>query len=321
MQQNRFSVLTGHLNDYPLPDLVGILRHQQKTGRLLIEYPKSPASLFFKDGELVDAQFEQLSGLQAICVAFAQPASSFNFNPLIRPYRRSIDSTLQHAVSEFLGCWDASAIEVEKQVSEIPRGTPPTVAALPAAYEVSYPPQLSEARTLLALPPARTRSRFTAPALAMAAAGVLMLGLSALINANRSVVTSASSVTSNASTATQAPSQEASAPQVDKPVHLADSRQTRSIRTTTRDSASTKDKLTTNSVAEVKPAEETESKAKESTAVRVVLQVENGRVTQASIGNPKPGMEAYEALALRIARQRRFPAATSSKQTVMIKVD
>ena len=318
MQQNRFSVLTGHLNDYPLPDLVGILRHQQKTGRLLIEYPKSPASLFFKDGELVDAQFEQLSGLQAICVAFAQPASSFNFNPLIKPYRRSIDSSLQHAVSEFLGCWDASAIEVEKQVSEIPRGTPPTVAALPAAYEVSYPPQVSEARTLLALPPARTRSRFTAPALAMAAAGVLMLGLSALINANRSVVTSASSVTSNASTATQAPSQEASAPQVDKPVHLADSRQTRSIRTTTRDS---KNKSMTSPSAEVKSVEDTDGKAKDSTAVRVVLQVENGRVTQASIGNPKPGMEAYEALALRIARQRRFPAATSSKQTVMIKVD
>ena len=320
MQQNRFSVLTGHLNDYPLPDLVGILRHQQKTGRLLIEYPKSPASLFFKDGELVDAQFEQLSGLQAICVAFAQPASSFNFNPLIKPYRRSIDSSLQHAVSEFLGCWDASAIEVEKQVSEISRGTPPTVAALPAAYSVSYPPQLSEARTLLALPPARTRSRFTAPALAMAAAGVLMLGLSALINANRSVVTSASSVTSNGSTTTQAGSQETSAPQVDKPAHLADSRQTRSVRTSLRDSTSTKDKSTT-SPAEAKSVEETDGKAKDSTAVRVVLQVENGRVTQASIGNPKPGMEAYEALALRIARQRRFPTATSSKQTVMVKVD
>jgi hypothetical protein len=55
--------------------------------------------------------------------------------------------------------------------------------------------------------------------------------------------------------------------------------------------------------------------------VRVILQVENGRVTQASIGNHKPGMEAYEALALRIARQRRYPAAASGQQTVMIKVD
>ena len=39
MQQNRFVVLTGHLSSYPLSDLVGILRHQRKSGRLTIEYP------------------------------------------------------------------------------------------------------------------------------------------------------------------------------------------------------------------------------------------------------------------------------------------
>ena len=48
MQQSRFVILTGHLKDYPLSDLVGILRHQQKTGRLLIEYPKGPAVFYFK---------------------------------------------------------------------------------------------------------------------------------------------------------------------------------------------------------------------------------------------------------------------------------
>ena len=85
MQNTRFTVLTGHLNDYPLGDLIGILRHQQKTGRLLIEYPKGPASFFFNEGELVDAQLGDLSGLQAICVAVGQPPANFNFNPLVRP--------------------------------------------------------------------------------------------------------------------------------------------------------------------------------------------------------------------------------------------
>ena len=44
---DRFVVLTGHLNNYPLPDLIGILRHQRKSGRLLIEYAKGPATFFF----------------------------------------------------------------------------------------------------------------------------------------------------------------------------------------------------------------------------------------------------------------------------------
>ena len=56
MQNNRFVVLTGHLSNYPLSDLVGILRHQRKSGRLLIEYAKGPATFFFQDGELILSQ-------------------------------------------------------------------------------------------------------------------------------------------------------------------------------------------------------------------------------------------------------------------------
>ena len=58
MQNNRFVVLTGHLSNYPLSDLVGILRHQRKSGRLLIEYPKGPATFFFQNGELIDARMK-----------------------------------------------------------------------------------------------------------------------------------------------------------------------------------------------------------------------------------------------------------------------
>ena len=113
MQNNRFVVLTGHLSNYPLSDLVGILRHQRKTGRLLIEYPKGPATFFFQNGELIDARMNNLVGLQAICVALAQPEASFNFNPLIQGPRRTIDPSLQRAVAELFGCWDESALQIE----------------------------------------------------------------------------------------------------------------------------------------------------------------------------------------------------------------
>jgi hypothetical protein len=50
------------------------------------------------------------------------------------------------------------------------------------------------------------------------------------------------------------------------------------------------------------------------------MQIENGRVLKASIANPKPGMESYEAMALRIARQRRYAATTNGGETVTITV-
>jgi hypothetical protein len=55
-------------------------------------------------------------------------------------------------------------------------------------------------------------------------------------------------------------------------------------------------------------------------SIKVVMQIENGRVVNASIANRKPGMDNYEALALRIARQRRFAPTTNGGQTVTISV-
>jgi hypothetical protein len=161
MQNHRFVVLTGHLGNYPLSDLVGILRHQKKTGRLLIEYPKGPASFFFLDGELVDARMNDLTGLQAICVALAQPEAAFNFNPLIPATRRSIDPSLRRAVSELFGCWDESAWQIET-----------TAAAQP-----SLPIQ----REPLALPPAPPSPLRQRPMFFMAAAVLVGVGLSTVI--------------------------------------------------------------------------------------------------------------------------------------------
>src|SRR5215212_2505801 len=137
MQNNRFVVLTGHLSNYPLSDLVGILRHQRKSGRLLIEYAKGPATFFFQNGELIDARMNDLKGLQAICVALAQPEASFNFNPLIQSPRRSIEPSLQRAVSELFGCWDESALQIESTASS----------------EATPPPLPGRRSELLALPP------------------------------------------------------------------------------------------------------------------------------------------------------------------------
>jgi hypothetical protein len=55
-------------------------------------------------------------------------------------------------------------------------------------------------------------------------------------------------------------------------------------------------------------------------SVSVTMQIENGRVLSASIADHKPGMDSYEALALRIAKQRRYPAKVTGQESVKISV-
>lgn len=276
MQHNRFVVLTGHLSNYPLSDLVGILRHQKKTGRLLIEYPKGPATFFFQDGELIDARLNDLVGLQAICVALAEPDAAFNFNPLIPATRRSIEPSLHRVVAELFGCWDESALQIETTAAPKPvLSTQPEPLALPPA------------------PPSALRQR---PLWFLAAAVLFGVGLSTVIT-----VTRGSSANPPAVVTAEPP--RTVVPQNPSP-------------------SSVSSVLPSSSPAKPKPrpkpaAEKTDQKEQ---PISVVMQIENGRVLKASIANPKPGRESYEALALRIARQRRYAPTVSGGQTVTIAV-
>ena len=266
MQNDRFVVLTGHLSNYPLSDLVGILRHQRKSGRLLIEYAKGPATFFFQNGELVDARMNELNGLQAIVVAMAQPEAAFNFNPLIQTPRRSIEPSLQTVVSELLGCWD------EGPVLQIEAA--PVMAALPPA-----PPSVIRRRSPLLV------------------TGVLIgVGLSTVI-----------AVTGGfKNDAVPPPAAAAAAPQqqipMSQPVAQLQPPAAKPIRVTK--------KQNTDKTA---PRSDPQS-------IKVVMQVENGRVLKASVANSRPGMESYEALALRIARQRRYAPTVNGGETVTITV-
>ena len=268
---DRFVVLTGHLNNYPLSDLIGILRHQRKSGRLLIEYAKGPATFFFQNGELIDARMNELSGLQAIVVAMAQPEAAFNFNPLIQSSRRSIEPSLQRVVSELLGCWDESALQIEAM---------PVVAAMPVRPEP------------LALPPARTSTLVQQRSVLLVTAVLIGVGLSTVIAVTNGFKTAdAPPVAAAAPATTMPPPEPATQPEpAAKPIRVP-------------------------SVSKKKTTDKTDPQS-----IRVVMQVENGRVLKASIANPKPGMESYESLALRIARQRRFAPTTNGGETVTITV-
>jgi hypothetical protein len=68
------------------------------------------------------------------------------------------------------------------------------------------------------------------------------------------------------------------------------------------------------------PTPEPTAARKEFIEINVQLTIENGRVAGAQIGNRQPGAEAFEATALHIARQRRYPPGTSRTETVVVRV-
>lgn len=304
MENNRFVVLTGHLSNYPLSDLVGILRHQRKSGRLLIEYPKGPATFFFQNGELIDARMNDLTGLQAICVALAQPEASFNFNPLIVSPRRSIEPSLQRAVSELFGCWDESALQIESTVAPASLNTPAGTT----------PRTLSGRRSeLLALPPAPS-SWVQKRSLFLVAAVVIVVGLSTVI-----AVTGGFNNNNQVATAPLPPAQTSGASipaQAEMPKTSLNS-----VARANRSERKEEKRVRHEDKAEAPAVEAEKEPEQRPQSVKVVMQIENGRVLKASIANPKPGMDSYEALALRIARQRRFPTTTSGAETVTISVN
>jgi len=291
MQNERFVVLTGHLSNYPLADLVGILRHQRKSGRLLIEYAKGPATFFFQNGELIDARMNELTGLQAICVALAQPEASFNFNPLIQSSRRSIEASLQRAVAELFGCWDESYAQIEATAAPQPE-----VLALPPA-----PPVIVRKRSLFLI----------------AAVILIVVALSIVTAVIGGINNNAAAETTTAQPSQPHVAPVAAEPEVPK---AAVANVVKANRTERKEEKRTKPEVKneTEAVAEAPPAKAPEQVSQ---SIRVVMQIENGRVLKASIANPRPGMDSYEALALRIARQRRYPTTTSGGETVTINVN
>ncbi len=277
MQSTSFIALTGHLNEYPLADLISILRRQRKTGRLLIEYSISPCSLYFAEGNLVDAQLNSMGGLQAVLVALSQPNASFNFNPLIPPPRRSINDSSQKVILELLGCWEEKTVNVEAAPArdgEIPiNGQTVNVTPVETVAE-----PLPKAKEVLALPPSsleraqrrRNRQLLIASAVISLLVSLLTVGAFTRWLIKRDISAALSE---------------------------ADKRNS-----ATRDGSG---------LAGTANAQ----------AINVVVRVEKGRVLRAKVAEHRPGMEAYEALAVRIARARRYSTNASGEETVTIKIN
>lgn len=55
-------------------------------------------------------------------------------------------------------------------------------------------------------------------------------------------------------------------------------------------------------------------------AITVLLEIKNGKITFASVPERRPGLETYEATALRFARKLRFPSDKNGSESVVVRV-
>ena len=276
MQSTSFIALTGHLNEYPLADLISILRRQRKSGRLLIEYAISPCSLYFSEGDLVEAQLGSMSGLQAVLVALSQPNASFNFNPLIQPPGRSINESSQKVIFELLGCWDEKTIDVEAAPG-LDREIPANGSAVNVTPVDLDAEPLPKAKEVLALPPSSVElanKRRNRRILIASAVISLLVSLVTVVGLTRWLV------------------------KRDISAALSEAEQRRSA-----------------------ARERGEAGGAGAEEIKVAVKVEKGRVARARVEEPRPGMAAYEALAVWIARSRRYAPTASGQGTVTIAIN
>jgi hypothetical protein len=279
MQSTNFVVLTGHLNDYPLSDLISILRHQGKTGRLTVEYPVGPCAFYFAEGDLVDAQLGTLGGLQAIIVSLSQPNASFNFNPLIQPPRRSINESSQKVILELLGCWEEKTVDIEQPlaIKEPPNGILAPQASLELIDSGGDVALLPAAKEMLALPPA--------PA---SVAGGPRIRQIVITSAVISLLVSLLTVVALTSWFNKR-AEPASSPELARSSGMI--------------------------------GNESERAQSNAQTVKVIVRIEGGRVTRAFVAEHRAGAEAYEALALKIARGRRYQGEASGEDTVLVRIN
>ena len=322
VERAQFVVLTGHTDRQPLPDLIRTLRVQRKSGRLQVEYRDGPGSFFFEDGQLVDAQLGTLRGVEAVYAALSLEGGPYNFNPLVRPPERNIDRQGQQFVRDLI---ESQSVEgrAEIRVARGDAGELPEAAALPQRTLLQLPPAaelvapLQERLTAVEEAIVSTSRRFSRERLIYTcvigflaglsfittlgvAFGPLRLGRTTPAQATPTPVVKPAAVDVQ-SAATPASTQE----RVGSAQSTNTNQNTNQNLEPERDQAQPPEPTTAALIATRKEGGVT--LARGGYLVQVLVEVKNGRVTDARVWNPRPGAAVYEAVALRMARERRYP--------------
>jgi hypothetical protein len=314
--------LTGHLSDLSLSELIEFFCNQRKTGRLKVLYPTGAGYFFLQTGSVVDARIGALRGIDAVYYALTLPNAKFEFSASSEVSEKTINQPWTQVVLEGLRRLDEGIAPLEA----FPPGyiadqtddetgkddaNPEPVSVWTAPSQSPIPAFLS----FISSPSVSKRKPFVLGAVAVAVvASVAVIGVPAgwyrhnRVPVPQEVTVAGSSVPETQEIAPEQPSEPTQAEAIPaNEAQVPTRRQPRKPREE-RNAVSSQPLI---EAPEPPPL----NNAPRSGPKRVVVTVtydESGRVTQASGG---------DAAALRIARQKRFPAGKAGSATVTIPIN
>lgn len=311
--------LTGHLSDLSLSELIEFFCNQRKSGRLKVLYPQGAGYFYLQSGSVVDARIGVLHGIDAVYYALTLPNAEFEFQVDAQPGNRTINQPWTQVVLEGLRRLDESiapgvAFPPDYVFDADERQSTENKAETSEEVEKSFSPAfLGMGKESMN----RRKPVFIGAAVVAVLASVAVIGVPAGWYGTKKAAASTEAVSQPApaqTAQTETPAQPEpvaieTAPATEDPADLAAKRQREKERRAREAKAAE-----TNPAVATAPAAPAADAAKPG-AKRVVVTVtydESGRVTQASGG---------DANALRIARQKRFPAGKAGSATISIPIN
>ena len=315
--------LTGHLSDLSLSELIEFFCNQRKSGRLKVLYPKGAGYFYLQAGSVVDARIGVLHGIDAVYYALTLPNAEFEFSVDAQTEKRTINQPWTQVVLEGLRRLDENiAPGIAFPDDYVPE--PDELQSTANEVEKSAEVERSFAPAFLNLGKehiSRRKPMFIGAAVIAVLASVAVIGVPAGWYSTKKAAAAPTAEAANNQPVAPQPAQvetpaqpqpatEEAAPANEDPA-LAARRQREKERRAREAANAAADNNTVASTPAAAPAAD----ANKPGAKRVVVTVtydETGRVTQASGG---------DANALRIARQKRFPAGKAGSATISIPIN
>ena len=322
--------LTGHLSDLSLSELIEFFCNQRKTGQLKVLYPQGPGYFYLQTGSVVDARIGVLRGIDAVYYALTLPNAKFEFGSAFEPTERTINQPWTQVVLEGLRRLDEGIVPTNAfppdyhDDDDAPDMNQP-VTSLPELESLRVPAFLS----FMSSESFGKRKFVIAGAVAFAVlASVAAIGVPAgwygraraAAVASQPVANTASAAEPSSPTIAEVPKNESAPAESAQPniqsdeAALALKRQREKEKARLREEKLAAVNQPAPGAALPAPtnvAAETAKVGPKKIAVTVTYD-ESGRVTQASGG---------DASAIRIARQKRFPAGKAGSATITIPIN
>ena len=306
--------LTGHLSDLSLSELIEFFCNQRKSGRLKVLYPQGAGYFYLQTGSVVDARIGVLHGIDAVYYALTLPNAEFEFSVDAQPGNRTINQPWTQVVLEGLRRLDeniAPGVAFPPDYVFEPDELQPTGNTSETSEEV----EKSFAPAFLALGKDsinRRKPMFIGAAVIAVLASVAVIGVPAGWYSTKKAPAAAETASQPAqpqTAQTEAPVAAQPAPAESAP---AEDPAEAARRQREKERRAREAKAAENSAAATAAAPADTGKPGAKRVVVTVTYDESGRVTQASGG---------DANALRIARQKRFPAGKAGSATISIPIN